>query len=129
MVELQQVLAGMASSQLALKLVHPVLIQVVDASKSLSRKVILLVVEGLLEVVEVGWLELLESLWVVQTNYGGVVPLKKSLGVPFAVVGGAFFAMVLSEAGHCGSCSRNAPCTCGGAQGCLSDMIVTTGGP
>ena len=42
---------------------------------------------------------------------GGVVPLKKPLGIPFGVVGGAFSTMVLSEAGRCGSCSHNAPCT------------------
>ena len=52
--ELQQIPSGMLSGEAALELVHPVLFQVVDASKSLSRKVALLVVEGLVEVVEVG---------------------------------------------------------------------------
>ena len=42
---------------------------------------------------------------------GGAGPLKKPLGIPLDVVGGAFFAMVLSEAGRCGSFSCNAPCT------------------
>ena len=48
---------------------------------------------------------------------GGADPMVKPLGIPFEVVGGAFFAIVLVEVGRAGSCSRNAPCSCGGARG------------
>ena len=55
-----------------MELVHPVLVEVADASKVLSRKVALLVMEGLLEVVEVDWLEQLELPHVVQSTVGQV---------------------------------------------------------
>ena len=48
---------GGLSHEPALELILLVLVEVADASKVLSRKVALLVVEGLLEVVEVDWLE------------------------------------------------------------------------
>ena len=62
MLELLEVLSGILSVELALELILLVLVQVVDASKSLSQKVLVLVLAGLLEE---GWLELLESSLVV----------------------------------------------------------------
>ena len=53
----QQVLEGKLSHEPTLELILLVLVEAADASKVLSRKVALLVVEGLLEVVEVDWLE------------------------------------------------------------------------